>query len=123
MSRFHIRPHPYRGCHGFTFDPLLIEEVTDPPLYLSIYTIHMIHFHRLLESSLGKIIVSILLGLGLASVFRKACTDKSCIQFKGPVLSEIDGKIQQYGDQCYKYDMVHASCDANKKKVLVEKPE
>ena len=83
----------------------------------------MIQFHRLLESSLGKILISILLGLGLASIFRKVCTDKNCIQFKGPVLSEINGKIHQYGDQCYKYDMVHTSCDANKKIVPIEKPE
>jgi hypothetical protein len=83
----------------------------------------MIHFHRLLESSLGKILISILLGLGLASIFRKVCTDKSCIQFKGPVLSEIDGKIHQYGDECYKYDLIHTSCDANKNIVSIEKPE
>ena len=40
-----------------------------------------------------------------------------------PVLSEIDGKIHQYGDECYKYDLIHTSCDANKKIVPIEKPE
>jgi len=83
----------------------------------------MINFHRLLESSLGKIIISILLGLGLASLFQKVCNDRSCIQFNGPIISEIDGKIQQYGDSCYKYDMFHTKCDENKKIIPIEKPE
>ena len=37
---------------------------------------------RLLNTHLGRIIISILLGLGLASLFRKVCTDKNCIKFE-----------------------------------------
>ena len=36
---------------------------------------------RLLYSSLGKIIISIMLGLGLATMFSKVCKDKNCITF------------------------------------------
>lgn len=81
---------------------------------------NMIHFARLLDSSLGRILISILLGLGLASLFRKVCTDKSCIQFNGPIISEIDGKIQQYGDSCYKYDIVPIKCDGTKKIIHID---
>mgnify|MGYP001255974186 CR=1 FL=1 len=75
---------------------------------------------RLLESSLGKIIISILLGLGLASIFYNVCNSKNCIQFKGPVLDEINGKIMRFGNSCYKYDLVRTKCDANKKIVPIE---
>ena len=51
------------------------------------------NFKRLLHSSLGKIIISILIGLGLATLFRKVCNDKNCLTFKGPILGDIDGKI------------------------------
>lgn len=76
---------------------------------------------RLLHTDLGKIFVSILLGLGLATMFRKVCKDKSCIHFNGPVLkdfSEMDGKIYKHGSKCYKYKMVSAKCDDVARKVV-----
>ena len=54
---------------------------------------------RLLYSSLGKIIISVILGLGLATIFRKVCKDKNCITFKGPILGDIDGKIYKHGEK------------------------
>ena len=62
------------------------------------------NFKRLLNTSSGKIIISIMLGFGLATIFRKTCKDKNCLTFKGPILGDIDGKIYQYGEQCYTYD-------------------
>jgi hypothetical protein len=70
---------------------------------------------RLLNTGLGKFFISLLLGLGLATLFRKVCTDKNCITFNGPVISEIDGKIYKYGEKCYKYVYAPSSCDATKK--------
>jgi len=80
------------------------------------------HFRRLLNTALGKFMISILLGLGLATLFRKVCTDKNCISFNGPVISEVDGKIYQYGDKCYKYVAKAASCDSTKKIVDIASP-
>ena len=60
------------------------------------------HLKRLLNTSLGKFFISVLLGLGLATLFRKVCTDKNCISFNGPVISDIDNKIYKYGEKCYK---------------------
>ena len=72
---------------------------------------------RLLYSDAGRNIISVLLGIGLATLFQKVCKDKDCVIFNGPVISEIDGKIFQHGDKCYKYDITSSSCD-NKKKVI-----
>ena len=70
----------------------------------------------LLNSPMGKIFISILLGLGLATMFRTVCEDKNCIRFFGPVISEIDGKIYKHGDKCYKYESESSGkCDENKK--------
>jgi hypothetical protein len=64
--------------------------------------------------------ISILLGLGLATLFRKVCKDKECIDFHGPVIHEIDGKIFQYGDECYKFKQRASSkCDNTKKIVTI----
>ena len=73
------------------------------------------HLKRLLYTPLGKIFISILLGLGLATVFRKVCNDKNCIIFNGPILSEIDGKIYKYGKKCYKYTAEPEPCDSKKR--------
>lgn len=75
------------------------------------------NFKRLLNTELGKVFISVLLGLGLATLFRKVCTDKNCISFNGPVIGDIDGKTYKYGEKCYKYVANAASCDANKKVV------
>lgn len=80
-------------------------------------------FKKLLNSSLGKIIISILLGIGLASLFRQACNSKYCIDFKGPIISEIDGKIQKFDSDCYKYELVSAKCNTNKQIIPIETKE
>jgi len=77
------------------------------------------NFKRLLNTDLGRFFISILLGLGLATLFRKVCKDKNCITFHGPMLSEIDGKIYKNGDKCYKFSHEQAQCDENKKIVEV----
>jgi hypothetical protein len=70
---------------------------------------------RLLYSESGKIVISILLGLGLATLFRKVCKDKDCIVFKGPIMTNIDDKIYKYDNKCYKYSTENVSCDKSKR--------
>ena len=64
------------------------------------------NLQRLLHTELGQTFISILLGLGLASLFRKVCTDKNCIKFNGPVISNIEDKIFKHNDKCYKYESI-----------------
>lgn len=80
----------------------------------------MMNPSRLLNTEIGQLFISILLGLGLATLFRKVCTDKNCIKFSGPVISEVDGKTYQFGEYCYKYELFPSKCDANKKTVNVD---
>lgn len=75
------------------------------------------NFKRLLYTELGRIFISIILGLGLATLFRKVCTDKSCIRFNGPIISDLEGKIYKHGDKCYKYTTKSDKCDTTKKQI------
>jgi hypothetical protein len=59
--------------------------------------------------------LSIILGLGIASLFRTVCKDKNCIIFKAPPLDDIKDKVYKYNDKCYKYNPVSVKCDASKK--------
>ena len=79
----------------------------------------------LLNDPIGKIFISILLGLGLAAMFRTVCKEKNCIRFHGPVISDLDGKIYKHGDKCYKYDVQSSgACDTNKRVLdILQKPK
>jgi len=70
----------------------------------------------LMSTPLGKIFISILLGLGLATMFRSTCKEKNCIRFAGPVLNEVDGKIYKHGEKCFKYEVASSGkCDDTKR--------
>lgn len=74
-----------------------------------------IHFGKFLHTENGKFIMSMLLGLGLASLFRTVCKDKKCLIFHAPPLEQIKDKVYKYNNKCYKYVPTSSKCDANKK--------
>ena len=61
------------------------------------------NFKRLLTTPTGKILLSIILGLGLATLFRNTCTDDKCIVFNGPVIEDIEDKTFKHNNKCFKY--------------------
>lgn len=74
------------------------------------------HLKDLVNSTRGKYVFSILLGLGLATLFRKACNNKNCLVFKAPSFSDIKGKIFAHNDKCYQYTEKTASCPKDEDK-------
>jgi hypothetical protein len=83
------------------------------------------NFKRILNTDLGRIIISILLGLGLATVFKKVCNDKSCMTFNGPVISQLEGKIYKHDNKCYSYTSNPVTCNASKRvlEISIATPE
>jgi hypothetical protein len=75
---------------------------------------------RLLDTPFGVTIISIVLGLGLATLFRKVCSDKNCIVFNGPVITDVHDKTFKFEDKCYKYALEPAKCDPQKKIVDIQ---
>ncbi len=75
------------------------------------------HLGKFVHSKTGRIIMSILLGFGLASLFRTVCKDKDCLLFYAPPLEKIKDKIYKSGNKCVKYTPVPTKCDANMKTV------
>lgn len=73
------------------------------------------HIHRLLYSKYSKLILSILIGFGLATMFRKECKDDSCLQQKGPSIEQIKDKIFKHDNNCYTLSYSSEKCDDNKK--------
>lgn len=77
----------------------------------------------MLNTTLGQFFISVLLGLGLAALFRKVCKDKNCMQFKGPILSEVESKTFKHGNKCYTYSIEPVACDKMKKIIDITPPE
>ena len=74
----------------------------------------MLDFAELLVSSTGRILISIIWGLGLAALFKNACKNRNCqvIQFKGPNPKDIKKSYYKYGnDNCYKYTPYLSKCE------------
>lgn len=77
---------------------------------------------RLLNSETGKIILSVLLGLGLSTLFRKFCTDRNCLVFYGVSEDQILGKTFQQDEHCFQYEPKPAKCQSDVKTVVEPKP-
>jgi len=64
----------------------------------------------LLKHNIGQIVVSVILGLGLAALFRKACNDNNCLIIKSPPSNEINDKVFKSNNKCYTYTPETTSC-------------
>ena len=73
------------------------------------------YLQKFFHSHTGKIMLSIILGIGIASLFKKVCKEKNCIIFKAPEINETD--IYKFNDKCYKYKSLPSKCNSNKKTI------
>jgi hypothetical protein len=79
-----------------------------------------LHLEKFVHSERGKILMSILLGFGLASLFRKVCKDNNCLAFHAPPLDEFKDKIYKNNGKCIKYTPVATKCSMNAKTITFE---
>ena len=78
----------------------------------------MLNFKEWIHKENSKYIISIILGLGLAALFRKACKDGACIHFESPPMKDLTGgSVYKSGNECYKYNVATQKCNLDKKTV------
>ena len=77
------------------------------------------YLDKFVHSNTGKIIMSILLGIGLATFFRAVCKGKHCRVIASPPIDEIDGKTYKFDNKCYTFEKNPISCTNNKKTVKI----
>lgn len=71
-------------------------------------------FDKFIHTSSGKFILSVILGLGLSTLFRKACNDRNCIVFKAPAFKDVQNKVFEFKKKCYKFKENATECSASK---------
>ena len=72
------------------------------------------YLDKFVHSNTGKIIMSLILGIGLATFFRSMCKGKHCRIIQSPPLEEIEEQTYKFNDKCYKMEKNAINCD-NKK--------
>lgn len=75
----------------------------------------MMNFMKLFRSKEGSYIISAILGMGLATLFKRVCKERKCMVFKGAPIDQIEGKIYKYGNKCYMFEGEAEKCDQTKK--------
>jgi hypothetical protein len=73
----------------------------------------------LFDNESGKKLASVILGLGLAAMFREICYKENCIVIKGPNSNKIEEMKDTYyriGNNCYKYNTYSINCPKKKDK-------
>lgn len=80
----------------------------------------MIQITKFIQSPTGSKLFSILLGLGIAGLFKMSCDSRSCIVYKGPEFKD-DNKTVKVNDQCYsvKENIIQCVDDDNKEKIYL----
>jgi hypothetical protein len=78
---------------------------------------------KFINTDTGKYILSMILGFGLASLFRVICKDKNCIIFHAPETDQIEDKIYQHHEKCYKYNNISVKCNPKANSVGYHKAE
>ena len=68
---------------------------------------------KVLDNNAGQIMISVLLGLGLAALFRKVCDNDNCIIINSPPKEEIENKIFTMNNKCYRYKSEATQCQNN----------
>jgi hypothetical protein len=77
------------------------------------------HLERFVHSSTGRIIMSILLGIGLATLFRSVCKGKNCRIIAAPPMEELDDQIYKFDEKCYKLERNAIECDKTRQTVRI----
>lgn len=69
---------------------------------------------KLMYTETGQIALAVVLGLGLAGIFRTTCggagDGSSCVVVTAPPLEKFHGKAYRVGEKCFRYEAKSAEC-------------
>ena len=79
----------------------------------------MFNLLKMLEIPGFSTLLSIILGFGIAAMFRPLCKGAECVIMRGPPVGEIRGTVYQYGKKCIEFDAHAVPCPTGKDSVPV----
>lgn len=76
------------------------------------------NFQEILNSKTTSILISVLLGFGLATLFKRKCRSMDCYVFKGPHHTKVMDNVFKMGGKCYSYEKENKPCNSFNKDVI-----
>ena len=70
---------------------------------------------NLAKTKKGRIVLSIIWGLGIAFLFRKICIKNNCVKIIGPSHKKDMSKSYFHDNRCYKFSVKKESCTEKKR--------
>ncbi len=70
----------------------------------------MIEFSKIMASPGIATLVSFMLGVGIAAMFRPVCRGPECILLRGPPVQEIRDAVYQFGAKCVEFKPRAVEC-------------
>ena len=68
------------------------------------------HIKRVLTMPGGKQFISVIVGFGLATLFRKSCEGQTCVVRVAPPITDVIGKLFNWEDGCVTYKKIDVPC-------------
>lgn len=78
----------------------------------------IMRIHRTFDTPIGGSLLSLLIGMAIATLFQRTCEGEDCHEFRGPVLGDIQGKVFAYGDRCYQRTVKATLPDPEHKRIV-----
>jgi hypothetical protein len=70
----------------------------------------MINWLTIMEVPGLATIMSLLIGFGIAAIFRPLCKGPECVIMRGPPVTDIRGAVYQFGSKCVEFDAKPIEC-------------
>ena len=77
------------------------------------------YLDKFVHSQTGKILMSLILGIGLATFFRAVCKGRQCRIISAPPMEEIVNQTYKFNDKCYKFEKQPINCEKNKNTIKI----
>ena len=77
------------------------------------------YLDKFVHSHTGKILMSIILGIGLATFFRAVCKGRHCKIISSPPIEDIENQTYKFNDKCYTFEKNLIDCKINNKTVKI----
>lgn len=65
---------------------------------------------EVMSKRIGCILISVMLGLGLATMFHKVCVGRDCVIVKGPGVKYVTEHVWRSGNDCFRYRQQKVGC-------------
>lgn len=65
-------------------------------------------------------LISMVIGFGIACMFRPLCKGPECLIVRGPPISDLRGSVYQFGSKCVEFTPKPVECPTSKTVTVVD---